>query len=675
MRKADWALSLGLAPTDFTSKKGVCSHHFADSEFHGSARKRLKEDAIPSMPSSVPATALAPSAPPAETDSEPGPSTSAQPSASQASGKGSKGSKSSKTSSGAASGRSQQSWAPEGSGYDSDCDESPEPPDELMVIVEMGKLKKLLQFCPYCGTKRTEKFPLRSKISGSNVVMQFGCPAWGCRGGSWSGQSFLEQKGTGRPIAKGNFRMASAIIPSGQTVSRVMTYFHTLGCAYLSRSQLFKIQSTVVVEAVAEVYDHRRGEILAERDENRLPLTLAGDGRFASMGFSSRECTYILQDLDTGFVLHTECLSRAAGDAASATELERAGFNRSLSAMVDRFPGRIDRFVSDAHAGVGCDLKKNPKYQGIFRQLDVWHALKPLVRDLAAAAKEKHGGLIAHWHKSIIACVWGAIERSDGDAELLRQRVLGILKHLRNEHQWAQSTEFPTLQRCEHKPIADPDSIAWLESDSSAYKAVDRLLNNKRFLAKLPLICHGLNTSSIESVNSIIADYAHKMDNFDLATYEARCRCAVMHWNAGVGRDYQTSSDGELQYLFYAPKTAAKTRQVAARPKREPRKHDWRDEMMQKCMSIYLRRREEGLSTASRSLRSREVPLAPTTDPEARRAAVHKSKLREAQSNAASAKAVSADYIKQRIKAMQRRKGVPEDSDVDSEDESSDDDE
>ena len=58
---ADWALNLGLSQTVFTNRVGVCAHHFADDDFAGPSRKKLKKDRIPYPPSSTQALLGSPS--------------------------------------------------------------------------------------------------------------------------------------------------------------------------------------------------------------------------------------------------------------------------------------------------------------------------------------------------------------------------------------------------------------------------------------------------------------------------------------------------------------------------------------------------------------------------------------------------------------------------------------
>lgn len=132
--------------------------------------------------------------------------------------------------------------------------------------------------------------------------------------------------------------------------------------------------------------------------------------------------------------------------------------------------------------------------------------------------------------------------QSLGNVETLKQRVLGMLRHIRNEHAWAQNDEFSTICGCEHVPLDPTRGTVWFQEDDPGYKAIVKAVDNPKFLSKLPLIADGLATSAIESANSMIADFAHKVPVLSSSGGRSPIVCDPCRWTTTSFRPTQLAS-------------------------------------------------------------------------------------------------------------------------------------
>ena len=143
---------------------------------------------------------------------------------------------------------------------------------------------------------------------------------------------------------------------------------------------------------------------------------------------------------------------------------------------------------------------------------------------MCAAAKQKHCEELSDCIKSIYNHLWWCCATCNGNVLLLRKKWFSILHHIVNVHEWASSYKF---HRCEHDDLSG-ESTAWLTLDSAAFKALEKIILDKKLVRDMDhmtLFCH---TGSLENFHSVMLKYCLKRNNFSYrgmvaSTHAASC--------------------------------------------------------------------------------------------------------------------------------------------------------
>ena len=86
------------------------------------------------------------------------------------------------------------------------------------------------------------------------------------------------------------------------------------------------------------------------------------------------------------------------------------------------------------------------------------------------------------------------LARYENQCYLLHIRWVSILHHITNQHQWMSDSGY---SRCAHEPLTDLQqrTKAWLNPGSSAHRALQNIVLDKRFLQNMDRVrilcdCH-----------------------------------------------------------------------------------------------------------------------------------------------------------------------------------------
>lgn len=82
-------------------------------------------------------------------------------------------------------------------------------------------------------------------------------------------------------------------------------------------------------------------------------------------------------------------------------------------------------------------------------------------------------------------------------------------------------------------------AIKWLSPGDPAHTVLTNWLNKPATTRNLRLLAHGIHTSQLENLHSLILKYAPKRLDFDPPAYDGRVRLAILDHNENVARKAQ----------------------------------------------------------------------------------------------------------------------------------------
>ena len=98
-----------------------------------------------------------------------------------------------------------------------------------------------------------------------------------------------------------NLLVAGAIVFSGSNASKSLRLFRHLNVQMISTSTFSRLQASYVVPASIFTWDFHQQNLLTEYQGKRL--TLGGDARCDSPGYSAKYGSYTLMELSSGKIL------------------------------------------------------------------------------------------------------------------------------------------------------------------------------------------------------------------------------------------------------------------------------------------------------------------------------------------------------------------------------------
>lgn len=192
-------------------------------------------------------------------------------------------------------------------------------------------------------------------------------------------------------------------------------------------------------------------------------------------------------------------------------------------------------------------MKKTRMYKGIDHQYDVWHFAKSICKKLRKAGQKKANKLLLEWIPAINNHLWWCANTCKGDKELLREMWTSILYHTTNRHRWAGAIKF---RRCQHRQLtrAEQKKKKWMAVDTSPYKALEAIVNDKKTLEDIQHLNKFCHTGQLEVFHSVMTKYCPKREHFSHPCMVARTQLAVIDHNHNTGRQQATTKGGELRY-------------------------------------------------------------------------------------------------------------------------------
>ena len=409
---------------------------------------------------------------------------------------------------------------------------------------------------------------IRTYIEGSCLTAHFTC--LNSHSFTWRSQPLIGRQ----PV--GNILMTAATYFSGNTYSKISSFAETLNLKFISRSVFYDIANSYVLPSIDKFWIKQQNILL--RNMAGRELTLIGDGRCDSPGYSAKYCTYILMEATTSAILDFSVVQVTETGSSSRMELE--GFKRTIKTLQDA-DLNVKVIATDRHIQIRKFIREN--LPDMSHQFDVWHMTNSIRKKLVKAAKKKGCEELMPWVRSISNHIWFCAGSCNMDPELLVEMWKSILYHIRDIH------TFPgdKFTRCSHAPLP-PESQRkkkWLKRSGKAFKALESVINDKKILKdlrQLNLFCH---TGDLEVYHSMMLKYVPKRQEFQYPQMVARTQLSALDHNFNLCPRQKETADGQPQFAPVFPKA---TGRWCVKKRYEAKDYSFRTEMLELVLSAKM---------------------------------------------------------------------------------------
>ena len=168
--------------------------------------------------------------------------------------------------------------------------------------------------------------PLQYKKTflGTCLVVSWMCPS-GHVGGRWVAQPPCKK------IRAGNLTLASALLLSGNSYTKVGLMFNFCNLQYFSYTLFNQYQQLYIIPSINEFWEQHKQQV--REDKQGKHIALSGNGRNDSPGHSAQYCTYSLADIEDTSILQMNVVDvrEAAG---KSNNMERIGLEKGMDMLL-----------------------------------------------------------------------------------------------------------------------------------------------------------------------------------------------------------------------------------------------------------------------------------------------------------------------------------------------------
>lgn len=204
--------------------------------------------------------------------------------------------------------------------------------------------------------------------------------------------------------------------------------------------------------------------------------------------------------------------------------------------MVERLDERLNNFAvfcTDRHPGV--KKRMSDFHSNIAHCFDLWHVIRSFQYRCKSAASKRANRELFNWLRLIINHLWFCVKNCNENADLCIELFTSLLNHVKGVHSWSNGV---LVHGCQHEEVDpnDEDNWAYLDSDSPAYRALEKLVLDPLLERDLRHCYHNVHTGSLESHNSLHNMYAPKRSYHSVNGHIDRSILAALDNNYNVGR-------------------------------------------------------------------------------------------------------------------------------------------
>ena len=229
-------------------------------------------------------------------------------------------------------------------------------------------------------------------------------------------------------MAAGNLLLASPILLSGATYTKIASLSEILNWKIFSEKTFYKIQNMYLFPVINEAWQAEQNSVFGELEIE--DLWLSGDCRCDSPRHSAKYGTYTMINRLSDKIVDFQIVQVI--EVTSSNAMESEGFKRCMENIHD-IGANIKVVATDHHVSIQSDMKKN--FPHVQHQFDVWHVAKSITKKLIEKAKRKEcSELDQVWIKSVSNHLWWFADTCEKDKNLLREKWISIVHHSANIH-------------------------------------------------------------------------------------------------------------------------------------------------------------------------------------------------------------------------------------------------
>ncbi|XP_070205259.1 uncharacterized protein [Littorina saxatilis] len=416
--------------------------------------------------------------------------------------------------------------------HELECEKVASSPMALCSVEQVKQLALTsITTCIADSDKCGKPVTLEHSFVGSALYVKWVCDS-GHVSNTWCSQPILNRR-----LHSGDFRLAMAIVTSGNNFGKIEMLGKHLNLKMLSRTSFFQIQGHYIVPTIDDFWkDHQTRVLDSIRNKE---IVVLGDGRNDSPGYCAQYCTYTLMDSETKKILTIKTVDKRETDGKSP-RMETEGFRRAMSDLLQKGIN-VKEVVTDAHTGIGAVMKGT--YPALSHSHDIWHAAKNLSKKLTKLGSLRKHAALQKWTKDIVNHFWFTC-RTATDHRQFVELLRGVLHRITGDHEWA-------LGCCQHGELSDSDrNKPWLDAreDSDTIKELANILLHPRLLSKVKHYLNFRSTADLEVFHQHILMYCAKRYAYTPPVYRIRNVLAALDHNFHLGRSVKTKPDGQIQY-------------------------------------------------------------------------------------------------------------------------------
>ena len=333
----------------------------------------------------------------------------------------------------------------------------------------------------------------------------------------------------------GNLESAAAILFSGSCIAQLLTFFSILNVAMISLSTYLRIQRSYLLSSVRNVWQKEQFNLLNSEDSKDKKYVLGGDARCCSPGHCAKFSSYTLMDVETSKIVNVRLVQTNEGKNSNAMELE--GLKRCLTFLKPKIA--IASITTDRHPQVQKYLRVSQQNADspIRHFYDVWHIAKSIRKKIEKAMQAGPSESLATWKGSFITHLYWCAMTSDGNGDLIEEKWMSLLSHVRNVHTHPENKLF---KECEHGAL----DRKWMDPACPSYKVLRKIVTDTCLVRDVRKMSPGGQTSSVESYHNIVTHFAPKRLHYFYASMDARVKLSALHFNENSRKSQATTIDG-----------------------------------------------------------------------------------------------------------------------------------
>ncbi|KAM5158493.1 uncharacterized protein ACMZJ9_009757 [Mantella aurantiaca] len=326
----------------------------------------------------------------------------------------------------------------------------------------------------------------------------------------------------------GNILLAASLVTTDQNFQQIQAFLKCFGVRHISEKKFHQYQKIFIFPSIHDSWKAQKDQV--QNDLQETPVAVCGNGHCESPSPNTKYCVYTMMDMISDKILDIEVVQGTK--CTSSSEMKSHGLDICMSRAISR--GRdIAFFASDRNIRVRKLMRT--KYKSIHHQYDVYRYAKRMKSKLKVACHGHSGISIKPWISKILKHFWWSIQTSKGNAALLKEKWLSLLKHIQNIHTWHDGVLY---HKCAHVPLSEEaySETLWLKEGTVAYDKVSEIIRNPELMEDLDHLVWNCNTDALEVFHFNASKFHTKGIHVSIDAMEARTRLAVIYHNQNIDR-------------------------------------------------------------------------------------------------------------------------------------------